>query len=440
MPIDYHDLTSITDTLKTVYGEGITNQFNDETLTYHQFSKSERSPKGLGYEFSIRYDRAQGVGARGESQKLPDPLVGKFDKGTISPRYIYGTLRMTGPAIEAAKGDVAAFVDGLADSVDDIYQSLVVDLNRQCWGDSHGLLATLSAASDTVTTTASGATWTITCNNDAGVDYLFPGMVVDFHESGTLDVSTSASRIYSVDYAAKTAEMEPNTGIYNPNHPIANYASSIATTAVTSGATVVRIGARDASWTSADTPVEIMGLNGIFDDTTLLTTFENINASTYPQWQANVLGNSGVNRELSLDLMLQALDLLRTRAGQKARLIRCGLGQRRKYANLLLPDVRFQPGVLKGGYETLTFAGGDGSVEMVIDPVAQKNKMFFEPKGTIQKYEMTPIGWGNLDQQMHQRAGYDEWDQFLRIYTQLGTEQRNNLVLVKDLVEPNLYT
>ncbi len=438
MPIDYHDLTSITDTLKIVYGEGITNQFADETLTYHQFPKSDKSPKGLYYEFGIRFNRSQSTGARGESQKLPDPLVGKFDKGQIYPRYMYGSLRMTGPAIEAAKGDVAAFVDGLADSVDDIYQSLMVDLNRMSWGDSHGLLATLTSASETVQT--SGATtWMITCDNDAGVDYLMPGMIVDFHNGADLLTTSSASRVFSVDYSAKTAEMEPNSDIYRPNHPLQTTGTK-ASTAVVTGATVSKIGARAVSWTSADTPVEMMGLNGIYDDATLISSFEGINADTYPQWQANVIGNSSVKREVSLDLMLQCLDLSRTRAGQKSRLIRMGLGQRRKYANLLLPDVRFQPGALKGGYETLTFAGGDGSVSMVIDPVAQKNKMFFEPQGTIKKYEMTPIGWGNLDQQMHQRAGYDEWDQFLRIYTQLGTEQRNNLVLLKDLVEPGLYS
>jgi len=440
MAIDYHDLASITDTLKIVYGEGITNQFADETLTYHQFPKSDKSPKGLYYEFGIRYNRSQSTGARSESQKIPDPLVGKFAKGQIYPRYMYGSIRMTGPAIEAAKGDVAAFVDGLADSVDDIYQSLMVDLNRMAWGDSHGLLCTLTSASEAVNITAAATTWMITADNDAGMDYLMPGMIVDFHEGATLDVSTSASRVFSVDYSAKTAEMEGNVGTYQVNHPLANYASSKAATAVLTGATVCKIGARGTTYASSDTPVEMMGLNGIYDDTTLLTSFEGINADTYPQWQANVIGNSSVNRELSLDLMLQCLDLSRTRAGSKPRLIRCGLGQRRKYANLLLPDVRFQPGKLEGGYETLTFAGGDGSVGMVIDPMAQKNKMFFEPKGTIQKYEMTPIGWGNLDQQMHQRAGYDEWDQFLRIYTNIGTEQRNNLVLLKDLVEPGLYS
>jgi hypothetical protein len=118
-----------------------------------------------------------------------------------------------------------------------------------------------------------------------------------------------------------------------------------------------------------------------------------------------------------------------------------GLGQKRKYANLLMPDVRFAPQQLKGGYEVLTFAAGDGSVEIIVDPLCQPNLIYCYPNDTIFKYEMSPLGWGNLDNsQLHQRSGYDEWDAFLRLYSQIGCEQRNNLVLIKDLVEPSLYS
>lgn len=437
--IDYHDLTSIQDTLKNVYGTGLQNQFADEQLTYHQFPKSERKPRGLGYVFGVRYARAQGVGARAESQIMPDPLAGKYDQGKVVPRYLYGVLRMTGPSIEAAKSDVAAFVDGLSDSINDIYESLVNDMNRQACGDGFGLLATLSAASDTVTTSGT-TTWTITCDNAMGVSRLVPGMIVDFYDGANIDQSSVASRIASVDYQNKTAEMEPNDGTYKGNHPIVAARSyTIATTAVPTGAYVVRSGARAAAHATTNTPVEITGLEGIYDDGSLLAAFEDITIAAKPDWKGNVLDNSSVDRELTVELMLQALDVIRTRSGMKGKIMRMGLGQRRKYANLLLPDVRFQPGKLEGGYETLTFAGGDGSVKMVIDPVLTPGKIFVEPAGVIQKYEMTPLGWGNLDQQMHWRNGYDEWDQFLRIYTNLGCEQRNCLCLIEDLVEPALY-
>jgi hypothetical protein len=439
MTIDFHDLTSISAMLKNVYGTGLKNQFADEKTTYNLFPKSDRKPRGLGYVFGTRWARAQGVGARRESEMLPDPLAGKYVQGTISPKYIYGTLRMTGPAIEASKGDMAAFVEGLSDSINDIYEAMVVDLNRQACGDGFGLLATLSAASDALTT--SSTTWTITMDNDTGVMRLIPGMVVDFFNGTAIDESAIASRVASINPVAKTAEMEFNDGTYKTNHPIiAARSYTVATDTVASGSFVVRSGAREASHATSNTPVEITGIDGIFDDGTLLATFENITVASYPMWKANILGNSSVNRELTLDLMLQALDVTRTQSGKSVKTMRMGLGQRRKYANLLLPDVRFSPGQLKGGYEVLSFAGGDGSVEMVIDPALSPNKIYCEPEGAIQKYEMTPLGWGKLDQQIHQRQGYDEWDQFLRVYTNLGCEQRNNLTLIKDLVEPSLYS
>jgi len=441
---DVHTLTAITDTLKTVYGQGITNQFADEQMTYNTIPKSERSPKGLGYEFSIRYARAQGVGARAESSPLPEPLAGKYDKGKVLPKYIYGNLRITGPAIEAAKGDVAAFVDGLADAVDDIYESLVNDMNRQAWGDGFGLIATSSAVATPSTTTP----WSVTCDNDMAVQRAVAGMIVDFYASGgAIDQSCVASRITSVDPVNKTITFEAlvngaGGSPYQALHPLTaarTYTINAADT-IPASSQIVRYGARDASFATSDTAIEMTGMDGIFDDGTLLATFENILVASYPLWKANILANSGVGRELSVDLLLQAVDVMRAKAKKKPGLMRMGLGQRRKYANLLLPDVRFQPGKLQGGYEVLTFAAGDGSIGMMIDPMTTPGAIYVEPMGAVQKFEMTALGWGNLDQQIHQRQGYDEWDQFLRVYTQMGTEHRNSLVKIDDLVEPSLFT
>ena len=436
MAIDYHDLTSITEVLKYAYGDGIEQQYAEERSLWNQIPKADADIGGLGYQFSIQYARGQGTGARAESAMLPPPLVGKYDKGKILPKYVYGRLRMTGPSIEAAKNNVEAFVNSLTHSIDDIYQSVITDLNRMCWGDGFGLLATLTSASETVTTTASGGTWKITCDNDQGVDRLIEGMLVDFYESTAIDQSTVASRVSSVDYSGKTAEMEPNLDDYSDYHPIGS-GYTIGTTAVTTGAYVVAMGARDASFATSDTPIEMTGMEGIFDDGTLLASFEDITVATYPRWSANVLGNSSVNRELSIDLMLEACDAVRARSKGKAGQMFMGLGQRRKYANLLLPDVRFDAGTLRGGYEVLTFAGGDGSVEIMVCQEAPVNKIFVQPVGEVKKYVLADLGWGDMDQRMHWRSGYDEWDQFLRIYANLGVERRASLTLISDLTEPS---
>lgn len=436
---DYADLTNLAEILKNVYGEGLTNQFNDETTTYNMFPKSDRRPAGNGYIFGVRYSRTQSTGGRAESAKLPAPLTGTKDQGKINARYLYGSIRLTGPAIETAKNNVAAFVDGLADEMDDIYQSIVNDMNRQAWGDGFGLIGTLSAAMTPSTSTTFNGTF----NNDRGIQYFQEGMLLDFYDStGASPVSTCCGqRVSSINPVTKVVTFAASGQTYLTDHPnatIAAYTNDATEVAVSSIA--VKMGARDAAWTSADTPSEITGMMGLFDDGTLLSSFENITVASYPKWKANILSNSSVNRDLSLELLLQAVDVTRIRSGKKVSRMYMGLGQRRKYALLLMPDVRFAPTVLKGGYETLSFSGGDGTIEMVIDPLAQPNRIFMESGQEIKKYELTPLGWGNLDgSQMHRRAGYDEWDLFLRLYTNLGVEQRNCLTLLSDLVEPSLY-
>ena len=300
-------------------------------------------------------------------------------------------------------------------------------------------MGTVSASFAPSTTT----TYAVTFDNDIGIKYLQEGMLIDFYAAGgaTPNSTCVAQRISSITPTTKVVIFETSGATYITNHPNATIAAyTNDATAVAASVIAVKMGARDAAWTTADTPVEITGLEGIYDDGTNLSSFENITVASYPKWAANIMTNAGVKRELSIDLMLNAVDLTRIRSGMNVSKIRMGLGQRRKYANLLMPDVRFMPTVLKGGYETLTFAGGDGSIEMVIDPLTQPNKIYFEPDGIIQKYELTPLGWGDLDgAKMHRVAGYDMYDLFIRLYTNLGCEQRNCLTKITDLVEPDLY-
>jgi hypothetical protein len=322
----------------------------------------------------------------------------------------------------------------------DSYKALISDLNRQCHGDGYGLLGTLSTTSDTLST---AATWTMTFANDRGVRYIRKGMIIDAYESNNIDQSSVASRVASVNPNNQTIELEAVSAVgsggsaYQAFHPIAAARTyTIAAATVASGAEIVRYGARLATHATTNASYEMMGLLGIYDDGTLLSAFEGITITADPEWKANILSNSSVNRELSIDLMLAAMDMTHARSDTEAGLIRMGIGQRRKYFGLLAPDIRFQPLVLKGGYEKLAFSQ-NGAVSIIVDPYTQPNRLFFEPEGCIKKYELTPIGWGGFEpQKMHWRQDYDEGTMFLRTYTNMGTEARNELTLLSDLTEP----
>lgn len=440
---DYTDTTNLADILKTVYGDGLKNQFADEQITYNLFSKSDRQPKGKGYTFGMRIARNQSTGARAESAYLPEPMTGKKDTGTITPKYNYGTIKLSGVVIEAAKGGDTSFVDALSDEIEDIYQSIKDDLNRQMHWDGFGMLGRITAASSA----ASNGTYACTFDNDLGIRYLTEGQLVDFYASagdtvlGATGSAAFGQRIKSIVPSTKVVTFETNVTTYAAKHPTLSTLTNGVTCTLANGAVAVKMGARDLAHATTDTPAELTGLYGMFDDGTLRSVYEGITVASQPKWAAQILSNSFVNRELSIDLMLQACDVVRSGStGQKINKAMMGLGQKRKYANLLLPDVRFQPGKLVGGYEVITFSAGDGSVELIVDPMCQPNLIYFYPDGVIQKYEMSPLGWGNLDNsQLHQVSGKDEWEAFLRIYSELGCEQRNCLVLVKDLVEPSIY-
>jgi len=433
--------TAVTNVLKRVYGDRITNLFARQKQAYNHFDKSTRKsqymPGGAGYYFALRRSDIESVGARVEDAYLPEPLSYDAVQGYIKPRLMYATLRLSGLAIESGKTNVQAFASIQGDAVMSTYQSLVTDLNRMTWGDGYGKLGVLSSSA----TPATGATWTAKFDNDLGVRYIRKGMICDFYASGgAIDQSASAVRVDSINPATRVVTFEAvgtdgkNYRTYHPNTAAQSYTK--AASAIPTSSQLVRYGARDAAFATTDTSREMMGLLGMFDDGTLITTFEGVSTTTYPEFVANVLSNGGVNRELTIDLMLAACDLTSTRSEKTVGRIWMGLGQRRKYFALLSPDVRYAPAQYVGGYESLRFSQ-DAGIEIRIDPVCQPNRVFFEPANEIKKYELTGIGWGGNDEQrFHWRENYDQATAFLRIYTELGVEDRRSLTVIEDLTEP----
>lgn len=434
------DTSALAYQFKQTYGDKITDLFARHTMTYNQFDKSSRKakirPGGTGFYFSTRQGDVEGIGGRVENGPLPEPLAGDGVQGIITPRLIYAVIRMSGLAIEAGKGDAHAFVDAQSDATMNAYKSLVNDLNRQCHSDGWGLLGTTSAAT---TPGTSAATWTAAFDNDRGTRYMKKGMIVDFYQSTTLDVTASSVRISSINPITKVVTFEAigDGKTYRDYHPIAAaQAYTVSAAAIASGSFLVRYGARLASHATTGTSRELCGLEAQYDDGTNQAAFEGITVATDPEFKANIMSNASVNRELTIDLMLAAMDMSAARSHSQVNLIRMGLGQRRKYFGLLSPDIRFAPKELKGGYETLAFSQ-NAAVEILVDPVTQPNCLYFEPKEAIKKYELTPIGWGGFDSnKMHWRQDYDQATMFLRCYTNLGVEERQSLTKVSDLTEP----
>jgi hypothetical protein len=435
------DTNAIAYQYKRVYGDMITDLFKRHVMTYNQFEQSSRkakvTPYGAGFYFGLRTKDVEGVGGRNPAGTafLPEPIEGAGTQGVITPRAIYSVIRMTGMAIAAGKSDIGALVEAQGDATMNAYNALVNDLNRMCHGDGYGKMATLSAISDTLSTSA---TWDVVVDNDVGTRYLKDGMIVDFYEGNNIDQSSVSSRISSVNPVTRVVTMEANDSSYQAFHPLtAAQSYSIAAGTVASGAVMVRYGARLAAHATTNAYYELTGLNAMYDDGTLLATFEGVTVASNPKFKANIMGNADVNREISEDLMIAGVDFTQTRSNSMASLIRMGQGQRRKYFGILVPDRRYAPSTYKGGFEMLQFAASGSNCQIMYDPQCQPNRLFIEPENSIKKYELEPIGWGGFDpNKMHWRENYDQATMYLRTYTDLGIEERQALTLIDDLTEP----
>jgi len=104
------DQTAAAFEMKRVYGDMLTDLFASHTMTYNQFIKSNAKasvqPRGAGYYFGTRQADIESVGGRQEGGILPEPLKGDGVQGVITPKAIYGTLRLSGLAMAAGDGDI----------------------------------------------------------------------------------------------------------------------------------------------------------------------------------------------------------------------------------------------------------------------------------------------------------------------------------------------
>ena len=115
-------------------------------------------------------------------------------------------------------------------------------------------------------------------------------------------------------------------------------------------------------------------------------------SNTY--WAAErIPGNVGGG--LSLDLMLQAQQIMRENANGKLSLVLCGTKQWRTYGNLMAPDRRWVKDIRKldGGFDALDFNG----VPVVADFDCDDGQMYFFDESTFQILEEEPLNFMDKD-------------------------------------------
>lgn len=393
-------LTTVDGILKEIYGPRIENQLQNEVVALKRIERTSdgvvETVGGKYVDFPIKVTRNTGLGYRSESEQLPTPGKQGYAEVHVPLRYGYGQGRVTGQVIELAEKNYQAFASAMDQEMTGLKDDLAKDSNRVVYGDSSGLLASV---------TADGSN-TVTVDN---VQWLEIGMRIDIRTRSSGAAVISDRLITAINASTK----------------VVTYDGADGTAATTDGIY------RQGNYASG-TKREPSGLGIIIDDTLAL---HGLDPATQPKWAAKVKTNSGTNRALSEGLMIETADEVRVNGG-KPSLILGGLGVRRAYFNLLTQQRRYtDTKEFAGGFQGLAFNYGT-EIPMVEDVDAPPNRLYFVDEDKIKIYRNKP--WHFIENDGHILKWVTDYDAFqfaMRQYWEIGTSQRNAHAVLKDITE-----
>ncbi len=392
------NLTSVAGILKRQYDDYVESQQNLKHHTIDEFAKSlaKYNPGGEGFFGAIDDYGNESVGAINEEEQFRTIDSEHYQQWKVIPKIQVAPIQFSGLVARAADSDVEAFASSVVDALDKARERLLKDENRQFFGLGTGVLTAPAAA------IASN----LTSFTVASAQYLRANMVIDIFTSAggaAVSASTTSLRISDVD--------KVNNVIYLAS----SVAFSLATTNVLGKENIFDSMPADGK--------EMMGLRGMVDDATDLTTFQSLNASTVGNliWRSRRINASSAN--LTSDLLQRLIDDVRVLGGEEPDSIIMHPAQRRKYLDIVVPQKRFMDGKMDAGHSKLSFNG----LDLLLDEDCQTDTVYAIKKSLIRKFEMSPLEMGTHDGSdvFLRLANYDVFQAYWRHYCNYGTSKRS---------------
>jgi hypothetical protein len=386
------DLSSISGALKQVYGQYNVQQ-NLKAKAIDQIAKSltKYSNGGQGYFGAINDYGNESGGAINETETFRTIDNEDYKQFKVTPKVIVWPIQFSGLVAAAADEDDETFANIVVDALDMAKERMLKDENRQFYGLGTGLLANPAG-------TVSSAATSFSVDS---AQYLRANMVIDICAAGASTEVISSARISDVDKVNNVVYLATSLGA----------SLTVANELVKEN---IRVSA-------ASDGKEMMGLRGIVDDSTDLTTFENISAASNRIWRGRRIDASSAN--LTSDLLQRLLDDVEILGGDAPDTIIMHQRQRRKYLDIVVPQKRYNDQKLDAGFDMLSFNGKD----LFLDEDCQTATVYALTKKHIQKYELEAIGMGKHDgsDTFLRAINQDVFQAYWRHYCNFGTGKRN---------------
>ncbi len=415
MANNYQGVTSGLAELKNFYQGPIVDQFSEDLAIWKGSEKGKYPWSGQQVIRPLKVRRNPGVGATSDGGGLPQIGRQTTVQAIILPAYNYLRFGVTGPMIEASKSDVASFVRSASFELEEGYNDLKSDCNRQLSWDGTGDLARANAAA------AGSASVVLKGREDAepALKFLDVGSFVDILSGTTNTVVQSGLTILSI-----------TTG------------TAISATATVVFDQAVTCSTNDTFVRSGSAGMEMSGLLTQLDGGTS-TVFSIVRAS-YTQTLGNVINvtsdgtSTGTQLPLSLNYMQQAEDEAERRGGRGVNCIYTDFGSRRMYQKLLTADKRYV-NVVKGdgGFSDASKNYLEFNGKPLVADKDCPQRLFFLPDKYIEKYVLAEMAFADETGSMYIAAAEnDALEVRIRFFANLFNSKAAGSSSVQNYVSP----
>lgn len=202
--MDVSTIAQLEGALKTIYIGPIIDQLdNGSGPILAAIEKSVEPVAGNEFKWPMSYGRSGGIGARGETDDLPNPSPRKFIQAAASPKNLYARMSFSDKLIRTAKVSRAAFADQVTLQMDDLTNDARDMLRRNLVGKSDGVMGKVNAD------VTAGNTVTV---KEGNIKYFYTGQFVDILTPPSTK-SVDAKEIVDVDYGAGTIKFGSNVTV-----------------------------------------------------------------------------------------------------------------------------------------------------------------------------------------------------------------------------------
>ena len=341
------DLTSVSAVLTKVISPAIEDQFNNKALLYQIAKKNFRVSHWSNDTFYIplRTSRSAGVIALPDGKSLQHGAAG-FSQASAAVKLLTGSFVINKKVL--AVKDAGTIAPILTTYSESLTKDLIVDVNRQLWGDGSATIGTVSGATSSSTTVVLAAS---TNGDITAEDKIFPGQyITDGAGTGAVQVTKVSGNTITVAAAQSYSD----------------------------GAAIKKV-------TSDGTPAdELTGLGALFNTTTS-ATYLGLKQDDVPTWAPIVHNVGGA-------LTLTDMETYFSKANKVGDVKYIFMNQTlwNKYGSLLTSQIRFSPkDVLGGGWKGLDFMGG--SCKVVLDYEIPDDYVAFISPSLLTIGELQPL-------------------------------------------------